>query len=777
MQPRRRPLLIALPILLSVSLGYLLKSPAEPSPDPEPSQGWTLTTWNDLGMHCMDEDFAVFAILPPFNTLNAELINKSGDRVGDGSGVSIFYEAAPDADGSETRTSVPQTNFWQYAELLFGANLPGDVGLLGNAMPGISNTPQPMHWNADHAWWSAEGIPLIPKNKFGDDQPYPLVRVTARDGAGALLADTLVTAPVSAEMNCVSCHASGAQAAAEPPSSGWANDPDPVRDYRLNILKRHDDLHAGTPVYTAALAQFGFSARGLYDTVVSQAKPILCASCHASNALGTTGAPGVPQLTQSIHAKHAAALDPVTGMALGDSINRASCYQCHPGKETKCLRGAMGRASDHFGQPLMSCQSCHGGMAEVGAAGRAGWFDEPDCQSCHTGTETNNAGQLRFLSSFLGDGTVRRPADARFATTPDSPAPGISLFRFSHGHGGLTCSACHGSPHAVYPTSERNDNIQSLTLQGHVGTIGDCAVCHQNDVSHTRTKDGGPHGMHGIGSWWIKEHHDHVPEKNDARDLNSCMACHGTDSTGGELSKALGPRAFPTEKFGTVSFWQGQRVSCYDCHDGPSESHNFRQAKPVVQSFAIETETGAAVVAKLLGGDADTANLDYRIVDPPRHGRLAISGAQVAYTPDPGFAGTDFFTYCARDNRTDSNLGRVNIDVGADAANVDIDGDGLPDLVERAFGLSVSRVSRGTAPEVALREIAPGRQVLQAVYDPRLIPPDLALVFEVSSDLSDWSGTAPALTTSTDAAGRTVKQVELNDGPSRVFLRYRVIRQ
>jgi len=27
--------------------------------------GWTLIGWNDLGMHCMDADFSVLAVLPP----------------------------------------------------------------------------------------------------------------------------------------------------------------------------------------------------------------------------------------------------------------------------------------------------------------------------------------------------------------------------------------------------------------------------------------------------------------------------------------------------------------------------------------------------------------------------------------------------------------------------------------------------------------------------------------------------------------------------------------
>ena len=33
--------------------------------------GWTLEGWNDLGMHCMDADYSVFSILPPYNNIHA----------------------------------------------------------------------------------------------------------------------------------------------------------------------------------------------------------------------------------------------------------------------------------------------------------------------------------------------------------------------------------------------------------------------------------------------------------------------------------------------------------------------------------------------------------------------------------------------------------------------------------------------------------------------------------------------------------------------------------
>ena len=36
-----------------------------------------------------------------------------------------------------------------------------------------------------------------------------------------------------------------------------------------------------------------------------------------------------------------------------------SCYQCHPGKDTECLRGAMFNGG-------MLCSDCHGSLAQVG---------------------------------------------------------------------------------------------------------------------------------------------------------------------------------------------------------------------------------------------------------------------------------------------------------------------------------------------------------------------------------------------------------------------------
>jgi len=85
---------------------------------------------------------------------------------------------------------------------------------------------------------------------------------------------------------------------------------------------------------------------------------------------------------------------------------------------------------------------------------------------------------------------MRTAVDQTFATNPDTPQAGLSLYRFSRGHGGLYCSACHGSTHAEYPAGHANDNITSIQNQGHVGMMVECNTCHgsqPNTVNGGRT--------------------------------------------------------------------------------------------------------------------------------------------------------------------------------------------------------------------------------------------------------------------------------------------------
>ncbi len=515
---------------------------------------YRLLAWNDLGMHCMDgNDYSVFSILPPYNTLNAQLIQKGeGTARRISSGVTITYEAAPSLDGKWNTISSTKTNFWQYSQKLFGANLAKDIGLKG--YPVQSKTPHAMEYQSAHDWWIAEGIPTAPYNDDGSVNHYPMVKVVARDTGGNVLAETTTVLPVSDEMDCSKCHSSTAGYNATKPIKGFVNDADKNKDYKLNILRLHDQKY-DISSYLADLKTKGYDYNVSLEETARAGTPILCAACHGSNALPGTGVSGIPPITEAIHSRHKSVIDPKTGQKLDNAANRNACYTCHPGATTQCLRGAMGKAKNSDGTMKMQCQSCHGGMSAVGKKGREGWLDEPNCQSCHQDGHRYTEAVTDFAT-----GTLRAALDNRFATNPDTPVKGKSLYRFSTGHGKLQCSACHGSTHAIYESARAEDNKQSIAAQGHAGTIAECTACH---TTVPRTTSGGPHGMHTVGQDWVKMHED-VAEKNSA----SCRECHGADYRGSVLSKTFAARTFSVEH-GTKTFAKGHMVSCYDCHNGP----------------------------------------------------------------------------------------------------------------------------------------------------------------------------------------------------------------
>ena len=520
---------------------------------------YTLLAWNDLGMHCMDgKDYSVFSILPPFNNLHAQLVDaSSGKRVT--SGVTLSYEAVADPSGSINTSSASKTNFWSWVKTIYGADLAANVGLTGNATPSL--TPKPMMLDSVNQWFEASGLPVTPYDDNGNKNYYPTVKITARDSTGKVLATTVTVTPVSDEITCAACHASRpatetntARLAAKP-AAGWVNDPNAENDWKKNILVLHDQMQAGNASYQSALSAKGLTS-GLYQSALS-GKPALCATCHASNALPGTGVAGISTLTSAQHASHGKVIDPATMLSLDSSTNRNACYNCHPGSVTKCLRGAMGDAVDANGNAAMGCQSCHGNMTKVGDPARIGWLQEPTCQACHYNGK-------RTLSALDASGNLVKPADTRFATNANVPAAGFNLFRFSKGHGGMQCEACHGATHAEYPSSHLNDNLQSIAVQGYAGTVRECVACHSTTPL---TANGGPHGMHTIGANWVSKHGDMVSAAGGSA---TCAYCHGSDYRGSPLAQVKATRTFTLEGGATRTFSAGQNVGCYDCHNGPN---------------------------------------------------------------------------------------------------------------------------------------------------------------------------------------------------------------
>ena len=139
----------------------------------------TVIATNDLGMHCMDREFSVFSILPPFNVVNCQVVKRDNNGrpyIADDFEVEVFYDAEADAGGSINSFSIGKTDFWQYADALFGANLGNGEGLTGLYMPlddPQSRGAQPMDYHPQKEWFSAEGIPITPTDDTFRSNTYP----------------------------------------------------------------------------------------------------------------------------------------------------------------------------------------------------------------------------------------------------------------------------------------------------------------------------------------------------------------------------------------------------------------------------------------------------------------------------------------------------------------------------------------------------------------------------------------------------------------------------
>ena len=547
---------------------------ADGNPLPPAASIATVLAANDLGMHCMDREFSVFSILPPFNVVNCQIVKRDNDGrpyIADDAEVEVFYDAEADAGGSINSSSIDKTDFWQYAGDLFGANLDNGEGLTGLYMPlddPQSRGAQPMDYHPQKEWFSAEGIPITPTDDTFQSNTYPLMRIIARDASsGETLGHLDVVLPGATETDCQNCHKTG-QMAADDPGIVWANRTDKEVESKINILILHD-------------AEQG--------TQLEASQPVLCARCHYSPALDLSGTGPAgdqidkPNFSNVMHEYHGELVEnnnpvfPPTG-PVGDT-----CYQCHPGNITQCQRGAMNTGG-------MDCNDCHGDMLAVGGKfplapggsidgtndgnARRPWLDLPRCQSCHTGdalnylTGPNLAADpnwpFRLRQAYENGDDAASPllaSNKRFAEDTHT------LYRFSKGHGEIMCEGCHGSTHAVWPNAAAgaNDNVASEMLQGYMGTIIECSTCHRSGSLPLTTN--GPHGLHNVNdARWYDDGHEDFYENNQS----SCQACHGQNLTGTPLAKMPAARTFRVEDQ-TVTYAKGDLVRCDRCHGMPDD--------------------------------------------------------------------------------------------------------------------------------------------------------------------------------------------------------------
>lgn len=105
----------------------------------------------------------------------------------------------------------------------------------------------------------------------------------------------------------------------------------------------------------------------------------------------------------------------------------------------------------------------------------------------------------------------------------------------------------------------------------------------------------------------------------------------------------------------------------------------------VLKDGTLTVGAGDGVLANDI--DLDQDGLSVSFVQGPDHGNLAVNlNGSFTYTPEPGFGGTDRFTYKASDGTSDSDIAAVDIDVLFDWQNpthaIDINGDGFASPID-----------------------------------------------------------------------------------------------
>ncbi|MDH5546381.1 MAG: cytochrome c3 family protein [Gammaproteobacteria bacterium] len=529
---------------------------------------------NRRGMAFPDQDFSVFAIFPPANFIKAQVIKTSTDKkqlpvLLDNTEVKLEYQGTMDRYGSINTSSASKTNFWEHAGELYRFLLGNQVripldggvrGLLfdGQNMPGLNNIPQTFGlFDAKTKEFTAAWVPITPIDDNGNLNYFPQFQISAivRGEHPRLLASTNIVLPMAKPMDCAHCHATGEIAANDAVSQRlgidieWSQNSDIDNQGKENVLL----LHGATT--------------GL-DLL--KRTPLMCAECHYSPVADPDGlGPSTFHqqrrlpLSISIHAAHA--LNNQYQLAVSNETQNipedgnTSCMYCH-GREAPYVRDAMSKSG-------INCQSCHGGMLAVGKSPMVGsseqrrpFLDEPRCESCHTGDALQHLGDSIVLNRTFDESDVfatqRLAVNRRYAEEPDK------LYRQSVGHGGVACQGCHGSPHAIWSSSIPGmvDNLIPIQLQGHVGTISQCEVCHEKGVPVSLN---GPHGLHNIDDpQWMGSEHGRFYNA----DPKSCQSCHGLSLEGTHLSRALAARSFITKAGSVIQYGSGQVIGCNDCH-------------------------------------------------------------------------------------------------------------------------------------------------------------------------------------------------------------------
>jgi hypothetical protein len=447
-----------------------------------PSRGsytYKVIAWNDLGMHCVCPGFDTFMLLPPYNTVRAQVFAMGGtdpvmvdSTFALANGLSISYAMVENTDANLQLD--PNFQSWiKNSPKLFPGFQPIVGGkVMGLAGKGLAGT---MDYNATLINWKADGIPAYPNldaNGAMTDptggpnrNPYLTGNVYVKDATGKVLAQTSTVVP-AAFGGCCGCHLRLASA------NGYTADPS-------GSFKYMGVLHART-------SKINFSYIDVDGDGVGG--PVRCSWCHVDPAMGESVAPGVPAGYKILAGAGFTTADVKTSQySFSDVLHRYhsqstvvltqydanianNCYDCHPGNGINCYRGA------HKGKTAIWCSDCHGNLNQRVATNQ---MKQPWSQSTLPSCSAPSPG---ITSAFACHPTS--------IATGNASAGLFGKFLNGRGHkGSVDCETCHGEPHALAPSTLAKDNVQLQTLQGSTAysfpagkdksyALGVCNFCH-----------------------------------------------------------------------------------------------------------------------------------------------------------------------------------------------------------------------------------------------------------------------------------------------------------
>lgn len=438
------------------------------------STSFKILASNDLGMHCACPSFAGFMLLPPYNTLRAQVFRTGGSEpslLGASSQYKVTYSILENTDAG--LKADPYFSGWiESAPKIFpgfqpvrtdgriqgltGATLSGDMELRTNGT----------------TWFEKPGIPAYPvvtgtatdimTDPLGGPKrtPYLTGRIQVVDTTTSkVMASDDVVVPV-AFGGCCSCHLKLAQSYGKPAT--------PQGSFQTMGM-----LHGkSSRIDLSYLDPDGDGVGG----------PIRCSVCHWDPAMGESKAPGFANVYPSyqilpgatftksdvrtsqysfsdvLHRFHAQSS---TVLSSYDANIAKNCYDCHPGNNVNCYRDTHTQKTGASGQAIW-CTDCHGDLNQRIAQNQLSnpWSYQtlPTCSQCHG---TTYGEKSPGSSGWLSLGIF-----------------GKYLNSSGHHDSKVLCSSCHGSPHGLNPSTLAKDNAQNVALQNDPRAIGKCSVCH-----------------------------------------------------------------------------------------------------------------------------------------------------------------------------------------------------------------------------------------------------------------------------------------------------------